>query len=75
MDKAQIHKHLDKADRHIKRGEKLIQEQEERVKELRRDGHKVEIHERSLRNLRDIQETMQKTRETVREELDESSDT
>jgi DNA repair exonuclease SbcCD ATPase subunit len=69
MEKTKIREHLEKADKDIKRGEKLIEKQEERVKELRTDGHKVEIHERSLRNLRSIQESLKKSREIVRDAL------
>jgi peptidoglycan/xylan/chitin deacetylase (PgdA/CDA1 family) len=69
MEKTKIREHLDKADKDIERGEKLIEEQEERVKELRGDGHEIEIHERSLRNLRSIQESLKKSREIVRNEL------
>jgi hypothetical protein len=74
MEKTKIREHLDKADKDIIRAEQLVEEQEERVKQLRRDGHKTEIHERSLRNLRSIHETMKKSREIVRDELAQKSE-
>jgi hypothetical protein len=72
MDKARIREHLERADRNVKKGEKLIEQQAERVEELARDGHPTQIHEENLKALRDVEETLKKTRDAVRSELDES---
>jgi hypothetical protein len=72
MDKAQVREHLDRANRNVKKGEELIERQAERVKELARDGHPTKIHEENLKALRDVEETLKKTRDAVRSELDEN---
>jgi hypothetical protein len=71
VDIAKIQKHLDQANKHVKKGEKLIKEQEERVEELARDGHKTKVPKETLGVLRDLEETMKQTRDSVREELEE----
>ena len=72
MNKAKIREHLDKAEKNVEKGEKLIEKQEERLEEMARDGHPTKIHEENLKVLREVQETMKKTRDAVREELAEN---
>jgi hypothetical protein len=72
MDESKIREHLDQANQHIEKGEELIEKQEERVKEMAEDGHRTEIHEETLKQLREVQETFKKKRDTVRKELEES---
>lgn len=72
MDKSKIRAHLEKSDRHVKKGEELIERQKERVEELARDGHPTKIHKENLKALRDVQETFKKNRDAIREELEES---
>jgi hypothetical protein len=69
MNKAKTREHLDKAERNVKKGEKLIEKQEERLEEMARDGHPTKIHEENLQALRAVQKTMKETRDTVRKEL------
>jgi hypothetical protein len=39
MDESKICEHLEEATQHVKKGEKLIEQQEERIEEMARDGH------------------------------------
>ena len=55
MNKAKVREHLDQAEQNVKKGEKLIE--------------KHKIHKEHLNALREVQETMKETRDTVREEL------
>jgi enoyl-CoA hydratase/carnithine racemase len=71
VDKAKIQKHLDLANKHVKKGEKLIKEQEERVEELARDRDPTKIHEENLEAMRALEETLKQTRDSIREELEE----
>ena len=74
MEKAKIREHLAEAERRVKKGEKLIEEQERRVEEMTRDGHPTEIHEETLKTFRDVEKTMKKNRDAVREELEENQE-
>ena len=49
MDKAQIHERLERAEQDVKKSEQLIEQQQERLKELASDGHPAEIHEEKLK--------------------------
>lgn len=48
MDKSKIREHLEEANQHVKKGEKLIEQQEDRIEELSRDGHPTKIHKENL---------------------------
>ena len=38
MDESKVREHLEEANQHVKKGEDLIEQQEERVQEMARDG-------------------------------------
>ncbi|MBV8100365.1 MAG: hypothetical protein JOZ31_14540 [Verrucomicrobia bacterium] len=74
MEKAKIREHLAEAEQHVKKAQKLIAEQEKRVEEMARDGHPTEIQEETLKTFRDVEKTMKKNRDAVREELEENQE-
>ena len=69
MDRAKVKEHLAKAERHVRKGEELIRKQEERIEELGADGHDTELAEKHLTNLQQLERTMEKNRDLVRQEL------
>jgi ATP-dependent exoDNAse (exonuclease V) alpha subunit len=72
MDKSKIREHLEEANQHVKKGEKLIEQQEDRIEELSRDGHPTKIHKENLEALREVEEAFKKNRDAIRKELEES---
>jgi 5-bromo-4-chloroindolyl phosphate hydrolysis protein len=72
MDKSKIREHLEEANQHVKKGEKLIVQQEDRIEELSRDGHPTKIHKENLEALREVEEAFKKNRDAIRKELEES---
>jgi transposase len=72
MNKEKIREHLDETAENVEKAEKLIEKQAERLEEMARDGRPTKIHEENLKALREVQETMKETRNTVREELAEN---
>lgn len=71
MDESKIREHLEEANQHVKKGKDLIEQQEERIEEMARDGHQTKIHKEYLETLREVQETFEKNRDSIRKELEE----
>ena len=74
MDKSKIREHLEEANQRVKKGEELIEQQEDRIEELCRDGHPTKIHKEHLKALREVEETFKKNRDALQEELEESQE-
>jgi hypothetical protein len=72
MDESKIRAHLEEANQHVKKGKDLIEQQEERVEEMARDGYQTKVHKEYLEALRQVEETFKKNRDTIRKELEES---
>jgi hypothetical protein len=69
MNKAKMREQLAKTDENIKKGEARIGKQEERVKELASDDHAREVAEETFKDFKKLQETMERHRDLMREEL------
>ena len=62
MDKSKIREHLEEANQHVKKEEKLIEQQEDRIEALSRDGYPTKIHKENLEALREVEETFKENR-------------
>jgi hypothetical protein len=71
MDKAQTREHLERAEQDVKKGEELIEQHQERLKELASDGDPAEIHEEKLKAVRETEKASEEIRDTIRKEVDE----
>ena len=72
MGESKVREHLEEANQHVKKGEDLIEQQEERVQEMTRDGHQMKIHKQYLETLREVKETFEKNRDSIRDKVEGS---
>ncbi|MBV9873467.1 MAG: hypothetical protein JO025_01950 [Verrucomicrobia bacterium] len=72
MDESKIREHLEEANQHVKKGDDLIEQQEKRVQEMARDGHQTQIHKQYLEILREVKETFERNRDSIRDEVEGS---
>jgi len=72
MGESKVREHLEEANQHVKKGEDLIEQQEERVQEMARDGHQTKIHKQYLETLREVKETFEKNRDSIRDKVEGS---
>lgn len=70
MDESKIREHLEEANQHVKKAEDLIEQQEEGVEEMARDGHQTKIHKQYLEALREVKETSEKSWDSIRDEIE-----
>jgi hypothetical protein len=73
MDKAEAQEHLAEADRNIEKGKDQIRKQEERVEKLAADGHATKTAERTLKYFQELERTMEKHRDMIRNGVKKSS--
>jgi hypothetical protein len=72
MGESKIREHLEEANQHVKKGDDLIEQQEKRVQEMARDGHQTQIHKQYLETLREVKETFERNRDSIRDEVEGS---
>jgi hypothetical protein len=73
MDKNKARDHLAKAEKNVEAGKRRIAEQEELIKELAADGHKVDTAKETLKDFQKLEETMVKHRRILRDEVKRSN--
>jgi hypothetical protein len=72
MDKEKIDKYLEKADEGVKKAKDLTSEKGERVKELTKFGHEPHAAEKDLENSKQLEQSVEQTREIITEQLKEN---
>jgi len=71
MDRPMQLRHLEEAERHVVRGERLISEQKLRIANLERDGHDSTTARELLETYRALQDEHLKNRDRIIKELEE----
>ena len=66
MDKRRMHQLLAIAEEHARTARARVRQQEERVRKLPAGSHQREISEKTLKNLQDLAETMEKHKDLIR---------
>ena len=69
MDESEIREHRANAEQHLQKGEELIEQITNGLKEAARDGHPTAIHEETSKTPRDVEKTLKRKRGAVRKRI------
>jgi hypothetical protein len=66
MDESEIREHRANAEQHLQKGEELIEQITNGLKEAARDGHPTAIHEETSKTPRDVEKTPRDVEKTLK---------